>query len=456
MKVIIIGCNHGGTATATTLKKNDPSIEVSIYERNDNLSFLSCGIALGISGTLTAMEDLFYASPESLAGMGISVNMRHDVQDIDYTKKVITAKDLATGKVKTESYDKLVFGCGSWPITPTSIPGIDNPKVMLCKNYDHAKSIVHKVGKGTGKEVIIIGAGYIGVELAEAYGILQQKCTLIDGETRIMSRYLDKEFTDIAEDQLKAHGVNLRLGEFIASFEDAGDRITVKTNKGAYTADRCIFCIGFRPVTDMILATAKKCGLAFKHDERSKALVVDEHARTNVDGVYAIGDCATVIYNPCHDCRYIPLATNAIRMGAAAAYHMLGNNSVKLIGTQGTSGIKIHKFNIASTGLTETTAEMAGIEYDSIFVEDVNRPGFMPTNAKVYLKLVFEKKTRRLIGGQIMSEANMTMTMNVLSVCIQNNYTLEMLAMQDFFFQPHFNAPWNNLNVAALAALNKK
>ncbi|TNJ27309.1 NADH oxidase [Giardia muris] len=454
MKVIIIGCNHGGTAVATTLKKHDPSIEVSIYERNNNLSFLSCGIALGVHGTVREMESLFYSSPDALTALGCVCHMEHDIQDVDFTTKKVTAVNMQNGEQFVEKFDKIVFATGSWPVVP-KLEGIDSSRVLLCKNYYHAKKIVAEFGHHDNtKHCIVIGAGYIGVELAEAFGLKGQPCTLIDGADRIMARNFDKEFTDVCEEQMRAHGVQLRLGEMIQGFTESGDKITVRTNKGEYTGDSAILCIGFRPVTEMILESAKKHGVHL--EMQGPAIKIDECARTSLPGVYAIGDCATVHFNPTDDDRYIPLATNAIRSGVAAAAHILGLKNVRMCGTQATSGIRVFKNNLSATGLTEQGAIDAGFKnVKTIRVDDTDRPAFMPEYHTVTMKIVYDGETRRVLGGQMMSEAPVVQAMNTLSVCIQNEYTVEKLLMQDFFFQPHYNNPWNNLNIAAISALGK-
>lgn len=457
MKVIILGCNHGGTAVAKTIKQHDPSIEVSIYERNDNLSFLSCGIALGVHGTVKDMESLFYSNPDDLAGLGCVCHMQYNVTDIDFTTKKLTAVSLVTNETVTERYDKIVFATGSWPIIP-DIPGIKSDKVLLCKNYMHAKKIVETFShEENTKHCVVIGAGYIGVELAEAFGLKNQPCTLIDGSGRIMSRNFDKEFTDICEDEMRAHGVQLQMGERLEAFDEDDGKIVVRTSKGAYSGDAAILCIGFRPVTEMILESAERHGVKLDVHHPSKAIIIDECARTSLPGVYAIGDCATIHYTVTDEDRYMPLATNAIRTGLAAAAHILKLKHLRLIGTEGTSGIRIFKHHMASTGLTEESALLAGIKnVKSVIVNDTDRPGFMPTNANVMVKLVYDGDTHRVLGGQMMSEASVNQVMNALAVCIQNRYTIEKMAVQDFFFQPHYNNPWNTLNVAAISAINKK
>lgn len=443
MKVIVVGCTHAGTAAVANLKELYPDCDVTIYERNDNISFLSCGIALHVADVVKDLNDMFYNSPEGLAKLGVKTNMKHDVLNIDFDNKKVNVKNLVTGEEFADSYDKLVLTVGSWPIVP-KFEGGDLDNILLCKNYNQAKVITEK-GKDA-KNVVIIGAGYIGVELAEAFEVLGKKVTLVDAEDRIMAKYLDKEFTDIAENEFKEHGVNLVLGEKVKCFEGENGKVKkVVTDKGTYEGDLVVLCIGFRPNTTLV--NGKLDTLP------NGAIIIDEYMRTSREDVFAAGDCCVVKYNPTGEDRYIPLATNAVRMGTLVARNINGPK-IKYMGTQGTSGIKIYDECIASTGLTEEGAKMVqGINVGTATIEDNYRPEFMPTYEKAMVKIVFDKDTRRVVGGQIISKADLTQFMNTLSVVIQNKMTVEELAMTDFFFQPHFNKPWSLLNLVALKAL---
>ena len=443
MKIIVIGCTHAGTAAVVNLKELHPESEITIYEKNDNISFLSCGIALNVGGVIKETKNLFYNSPENLSKMGVITNMKHEVLDIDFDNKVIKVKNLLSNEEFEDTYDKLVLTGGSWPIVPR-FEGGDLENILLCKNHDHAIEIIEKSKEA--KNVIVIGAGYIGVELVEAFEMQGKKVTLIDAENRIMAKYLDKEFTDIAEKEFSDRGVNLVLGEKVAKFEGENGKVTkVVTEKGTYEGDLVVLCIGFAPNSKLVKGKLDTLP--------NGAIIIDEYMRTSKEDVFAAGDCCVVKYNPAHDTRYIPLATNAVRMGTLVARNIV-KPTIKYMGTQGTSGIKIYEKCIASTGLTEDVAKATTkMNVGSVILTDNYRPEFMPTYAPVTIKLVFDKDTRRVIGGQIVSDIDLTQFMNTLSVVIQNEMTVEELAMTDFFFQPHFNKPWSILNSVALKAL---
>ena len=375
--------------------------------------------------------------------MGVVTNMKHEVLNIDFENKTLKVKNLLTNEEFEDSYDKLVLTLGSWPIVP-KFEGGDLENILLCKNHDHAIEIIEK--SKTAKNVVIIGAGYIGVELVEAFEMQGKKVTLIDAEDRIMAKYLDKEFTDIAEKEFIDRGVNLVLGEKVSKFEGENGKVTkVVTEKGSYEGDLVVLCIGFAPNTKLVQGKLDTLP--------NGAIIIDEYMRTSKEDVFAAGDCCVVKYNPANDTRYIPLATNAVRMGTLVARNIV-EPTLKYMGTQGTSGIKIYEKCIASTGLTEDVAKATTkMNVASVSLTDNYRPEFMPTYLPATVKLVFDKDTRRVIGGQIISDIDLTQFMNTLSVVIQNEMTIEELAMTDFFFQPHFNKPWSILNAVALKAL---
>ena len=443
MKVIVVGCTHAGTAAIKNIKETYKDAEVTVYEKNDNISFLSCGIALHVANVVKDERGLFYSSPEELAGLGVITKMQHEVTGINIEGKSLTVKNILTGEVFDDSYDKLVLTPGSWPIVPR-FTGLELENILLSKNYNHAKTIIEKAK--TCKNVVVVGAGYIGVELAEAFEILGKNVTLVDAESRIMNKYLDKEFTDMAEEAFTEKGIKLATGELVESFEGENGKVArVKTNKCTYEADLVILCIGFRPNTDLVKGQLDMLP--------NGAIIIDEYMRTSHKDVLAAGDSCVVRYNPTKEERYIPLATNAVRMGTLVAKNLV-EPKLRYMGTQGTSGIKIYDYNIASTGLTETAAACTtNYNIGTATHIDNFRPEFMPTNEQAMIKLVFDKDTRRVLGGQIISKYDLTEMMNTLSVVIQNDMTVEELAMTDFFFQPHYNKPWGLLNAVALKAL---
>lgn len=290
----------------------------------------------------------------------------------------------------------------------------------------------------------MVGAGYIGVELVEAFAMQGKHVTLIDTEERILSKYFDKEFTDKAEETFKSHGIMLALGETVTKFEGQNNKVSrVITNKATYNADMVILSIGFKPSTALF---KEKLDML-----PNGAIIVNQYMQTSVKDVFAAGDSSAVMYNPTGKHQYIPLATNAVRMGTLIARNLV-QPTIKYMGTQATSGIKIYELNCAATGLTESLAKAMNLDVKAVTVKDNYRPEFMPTYEEVLLKVVYDSNSKVVLGAQIQSKADLTQSINTLSVVIQNKMTIDELAFVDFFFQPHYNKPWNILNMAGLAA----
>lgn len=443
MNIAVIGCTHAGTAAIAGMAKQYPDAQITVFERNDNISFLSCGIALHIGGVVKDSKGLFYSSPEQMEELGVTMKVRHDVLDVDTDAKTLRAKNLQTGEEFAHSFDKLVVTTGSWPIIP-QLDGIDLENVVLCKNFNHAKAIIQKAR--LARRIAVIGAGYIGIELVEAFEMLGKNVTLIDNMERVLYKYLDPEFTDVAERAFAGQGVKLALGETVTSFQGntKGEVRAVVTNTGVHEADMVVLCMGFRPNTELLKGQVDMLP--------NGAIIVDEYMRTSKPDVFAAGDSCAVRYNPTGEHAYIPLATNAVRMGTLVARNLV-EPTVKYLGTQGTSGIKIYDYNIASTGLTETAALAAGMNVKSVTIIDNDKPEFMPTYEPVTLKVVYEADSGRILGAQLLSKVDLTQSINTLSVCIQNGMTMDELSFVDFFFQPHYNKPWNLLNQAGLQAV---
>lgn len=442
MKVVVIGCTHAGTAAILNLKKTNPDTEITVFERNDNISFLSCGIALYVGGVVKDPQGLFYCSPEKLKELNVDTRMKHDVKNVDIQGKKIRVVNLETGIEFNETFDKLIITSGSWPIIPP-IEGIDLDNILLCKNFNHSNEIIERAKHS--KKVVVVGAGYIGVELVEAFRDNGKEVVLVDAEERILNKYFDKEYTEVAEEAFRHRGIVTATGEKVVRFEGKNGSVTkVVTDKNEYEADMVIMCVGFVPNTSLFKGQLDMLP--------NGAIKVDEYMRTSDRDVMAAGDCCSVYSNPLRTYRYIPLATNAVRMGTLAALNLF-ENKYRHPGTQGTSGIKIYENNMAATGITEETARIEGIDVDSILVTENYRPEFMPTYEKVKFKVVFERSSRKILGAQITSKADLTQSINTLSVCIQNGMTVDELAFVDFFFQPHYNKPWNFINLAGLNVL---
>jgi NADPH-dependent 2,4-dienoyl-CoA reductase/sulfur reductase-like enzyme len=439
MKVIVIGCTHTGTTAIKEILKNNPTTEINVYEMNDNVSFLSCGIALCVGKTVNDINDLFYSSPAQLREDGVNMFARHKVVDINVYTKTIKAVDLSTNKEVIDTYDKLVISTGSWPIVPP-IEGIKLQNVMLSKNFKHAQNIINKAPNA--KRVAIIGAGYIGVELAEAFHQLHKEVILIDLEKEIMGKYFDQAIIDTVTNEFTNNGIELALSEKVVKFTGTNGSVQkVITDKSSIDADLVILCIGFKPNTEIFKGKVETL--------KNGAIVVDKFMRTSNKDVFAGGDAVTLDYLPDNSKSYLPLATNALRTGTIIGKN-IENAIVKHPGTNATSSIKVFKQNISTTGLTKKVALSKGINAESITVVDNHLLEFMEGSTETSLTVVYDIDSRRVIGGQYITEAFLPQTINVISMMIHSGTKIDDLPYLDFYFLPHFNKPWNIINLIGL------
>lgn len=454
-KVIVIGLNHAGTTAVRTLHRLNKEINMKIvgYDLNDNISFLGCGIALWVSGEVKDPNGLFYASPEILASEGVEVHMQHEVIAIDTTKKVIRVKDLVKGIEKEDSYDKLIFAGGSWPIIPGKIPNIDAEGINIVKTYAHGQKVRAAVENPKIKNVVVVGAGYIGIELVDALQINGKNVTLIDAESRIMPRYYDEEFTSEVERSMKEKGVIFKGQELVSSFskhENSNSVKSVITDKGEYPADMVIWAVGFRPKTEILDGVVDL-------RENVKTIITNEYCQTSNKDIYAIGDCIEVYDNAKETKANIALATTAVRTGVLAALNITNEFQnkplVKSPGFQGANAISVFDWKMSSVGVTEHVAKYMKLNYETIVFEDNALPEFMVHNEKVRLKIIWDKKKRNILGAQIASKENHTEVMYMFSLAILKKLTIDELPLLDIFFLPHFNKPYNFVTLAGLEVL---
>lgn len=447
MKVVVVGVNHAGTSAIRTLLSQNKEHNVVAFDRNDNISFLGCGIALSVSGVVENVNDLFYSDCDELGKLGTEVHMNTEVTAIDAAKKTVTAKDLATGEERTVSYDKLIYSAGSWPVD-FNVENRDLKNIYVCKLFQHASELIAKAGDPGIRSVAVIGAGYIGIELAEAYRLRGKKVTLVDLQDRVVPAYFDTEFTDRLQSDIRRSGVNLVLGARLTGYigDESGNVKKIVTNHGDFDADLVIQCVGFKPNT-ALLPDAEKL--------ENGALKVNSAMETSLPDIYAIGDSVAIYHAATGTWRHVALATNAVKGGVVAASQINGLKQVRLDSITGTNAICVFDNKLASTGLSETAARAAGLDIASSFYADNDRPEFMNSTEEVGVKLIYEKESLRLVGAQIGSygEGSHTECIFYLSLAIQKQMTLLELAMTDVYFLPHFNKPFNFIISAILQAL---
>ncbi len=445
-KIIVVGANHAGTACINTILDNYKEHEVVVYDRNNNISFLGCGMALWIGQQISGSDGLFYATKEGLEQKGAKIHMEADITSIDFDKKIVygTLKD---GSKIEDNYDKLVLATGSTPIE-IPVPGKDLENIQFVKLFQNAQDVINKLAKPEIKKVAVLGSGYIGVELAEAFELLGKEVVLIDMLDTILGTHFDASFNTRMQNLMASHGIKMAMGEKVQEYIGKdGKVVAVKTDKATHEVDMVISCVGFRP--NNILGKDKL--ELFKNG----AYIVNKNQETSVKDVYAIGDCATIYDNTIDDVNYIALASNALRSGIVGGHNAAGNNDIKSIGVQGSSGIQLYGLKMVGTGLTEAKAKGYGIETKVASFKALQKPAFMEDvpNAEVDLRIVYRKDNRQIVGCQMISEYDMSGAIHMFSLAIYKKLTIDELALLDLFFMPHFNEPYNYITMAALKEL---
>lgn len=449
-KIIVVGASHGGHQSVLELLHRYPDADITMFEAGDFVSFMSCGMELFLENQVTDVNDVRNFRPDDLIKRGAHVLNNHEVTAINADVKAVTVRDTKNGTTQDYPYDKLILSSGVRP-NSLPVPGNDLKNVFLMRGYDWATNIKAKLEDPAVKHVTIIGAGYIGIEAAEASRKAGKQVTLLDMIDRPLGTYLDPEMTDILAKELTDKGVELKLGVKIEAFTGDEAVSAVKTDAGDVKTDLVIQAAGIKPATEWLKGTVNLDKRGF--------INTDPYLRTNLPDVYAIGD-ATLVYSiPAQQKVPIALATVARREARYLAENIFAENPAwPFKGVVGSSALSVFDYHFAASGLNTFTAKRADVNVHTAFYTDSLRPDYVPEangNPQVCVNLVFDPQTHRLLGGAVLSTYDVTAQGNVLALAVQQQLSLEDLAAADFFFQPGFDRQWSLLNLAAQHALGE-
>ena len=451
-KVVIIGASHGGHQSVLELLKRYDDVDIKLFEAGDFVSFMSCGTELYLENSVTDVNDVRNFRPSDFADdENVEILNNHQVTKINADKKTVSVVNVKDNSTTDYPYDKLILSPG---VTPKSlpVPGNDLKNVFLMRGYDWATNIKAKLEDPAIKNVTIIGAGYIGIEAAEASQKAGKNVTILDIIDRPLGTYLDSEMTDILAKELADKGVKVVTGAHIQAYTGT-DKVTgVKTKKTEYPADLVIQAAGVKANTEFLNGTVDL-------DDRGW-IKTNEYLQTNLPDVYAIGD-ATLAYSiPANNHVPIALATVARREARYVIKHLFEKvPALAFNGVVGSSALSVFDYHFAESGLNSFTADRSHVDIKSSFYCGNLRPAYVPEgkeNPKVCVQLFFNPSSHVLLGGVILSTYDITAQGNVLALAIQHKLTVEDLADADFFFQPGFDRQWSILNVAAQHALGEK
>lgn len=439
MRVVIVGAVAAGMSAAAKLKRMKPEYEVVVYEKTDVVSFGACGLPYFVGGFFDDANNMIARSPEKFRETGIDLNIFKEVVAVDTDAKKLTVKDIKTGETFEDSYDKLMIATGASSIIPP-IKNVKLENVSTLKTMEDGIKVKELLSKKEINKVVVIGAGFIGLEAVEAAKKLGKEVTVIQSTDRVLNQVFDKEITDVLEDEIKAHGVNLHLEELAAEFVGKTKVEKVITNKGEIEADLVIIATGVRPNTSFLKDTnIEMLG--------NGAIIVDEYGRTSVEDIYSAGDCATIKNIVTNEDMYVPLATGANKLGRIVGENLAGYNNA-FQGSLGSSCIKVMNMEAAATGLTEGKAKSLGLNYKAKFISDFNQTNYYPGRDKIYVKLVYDAETKVILGGQVAGFKDSVQRANVIAAAIFSKMTTNQLGMLDLCYAPPFARTWDVLNVA--------
>ena len=446
MKTIIIGGVAGGASAAARLRRLDEQMEIVVFERSGYISYANCGLPYYVGGVITDPEELTLQTPESFwRRFRVDMKVRHEVTAIDPAGKKVTVHDLDRDRVFEERYDKLIISSGAQPIRP-DMPGVGDDRLFTLRTVEDTFRIHDFVQQNSPRSAVVVGGGFIGLEMAENLRGLGLEVTIVQRPRQLMSPF-DPDMAAFIHAQLRAKGVRLLLGADVAGFSRNGDTVvTTLREGGCLHSDLVVLAIGVAPDTRL----AKDAGLELGI---KGSIVVNERMETSIPDIYAVGDAVQVKHYVTGQDSLISLAGPANKQGRIAADNICGGNSVYL-GSQGSSVIKLFDMTAASTGINERTAKAAGMAYDKVVLSPASHAGYYPGGRVMTMKVLFEKDTLKLLGAQIVGWDGVDKRIDVLATAMHAGMTAVELKDLDLAYAPPYSSAKDPVNMAGFMMEN--
>ena len=441
MKTIIIGGVAGGATAAARLRRLDEKADIIILERGEYVSFANCGLPYYIGGVITDRGDLTLQTPQSFkARFNIDVRVLNEAVKISPDTKTVTVKNLRTGETYEESYDNLILSMGAEPIRP-NIEGADSSNVFTLRNIPDTLKIKNYINTAKPRSAVVIGGGYIGVEMAENLAEAGLKVAVVELADHLIAP-LDFDMAADVHRYIKSKGIYLHLNNGVKAI--SGN--TVILQNGEITADMIILSVGVRPET----AIAKDCGIELNP---RGSIIVNNKMQTNLPNIYAVGDAVEVEDFIAKKPAFIPLAGPANKQGRIAADNIAGYESV-YTGTQGSAVLKLFDMTVATTGLNEKAAAAAGIDYDKTYTYSASHATYYPGAAQMSIKALWDKRTLKIIGAQIVGFDGVDKRMDVLATAIRFGAKITDLTTLELCYAPPFGSAKDPVNMLGFVAEN--
>ena len=446
MKVVIVGGVAGGATAATRIRRLDENAQIIVIERTGYISYANCGLPYYIGGVIEDKDDLTLQTPESfLERFQIDVRVEQEVTGIDASKKTVTIKRLDNGQEYEESYDKLILSSGARHVRP-DLPGINDNRVFFLRTVEDTFKIRAFVENTKPETAVMIGGGFIGLEIAENLIDLGVKVTIIQRPDHVMNT-LDYDMASLVHAKLRSKGIDLKLGSNVIGFESNADNLSVLLKDDELVrTDMVLMAVGVTPETTL----AKKAGLSLG---LKNAIVVNDKMETSAADIYAVGDAVMVKHYVTGNDAVIALAGPANKQGRIAADNICGFES-HYKGSMGSSVLKLFDMTVASTGITEKTAKEAGIIYDKVVLSPSSHAGYYPGAKVMTMKLIYAKEDLHILGTQIVGFDGVDKRIDVIATAIHAGMKADALKDLDLSYAPPYSSAKDPVNMAGFMIEN--
>lgn len=438
-RLVIIGGDAGGMAAVSQVRRTSPDMEIVAFERGHYTSYSACGIPYLVGGEIAELGELVARSPQEFRDrFRVDVRMRHEVIGLDVSAREVEVRAIEQDRTFRLGFDQALVATGGVPIRP-DLPGIDDDHVHGVQTLDDARHLLDHVTTESLKHVVVVGGGYIGLEMAEAFTHRGAKVTLLEAGPQVM-RTLDPDMAALVATALRRHGVDVRLGEGATAFEPK----RVVTDQGVVEADLVVLGVGVQPNAALARDAGLEVGVR-------GAVRVSRRQQTSVSGVWAAGDCCESTHLVSGRKVHVPLGTIANKQSRVAGIN-IGGGYATFKGVVGTAITRVCDTEIARTGLSEAEATEAGFAFTSTVIEGSTRARYLPGKKQTTVKLVTEQRTGRLLGGQIVGEEGAAKRIDVLATALTARMTVEEMIDLDLGYAPPFSPVWDPVLVAARVA----
>lgn len=435
MKVVIIGGDAAGMSAAMQVKRRKSDWDITVFEKGINTSYGACGIPYYFTGDVKSIESLVVVTPDEFIKKGINVKISHEVLSVNSIEKTITVENRISNEITKEKYDKLLIATGASPIIP-KIEGISLNGIFSIKNLDDTKKLELYINEKKPKKAIVVGAGYIGLEMTEALYKKGLEVTVIEKLSGVIGN-INEKFNELVLKELSEHNINIKLNTSVQSFKGKNDIVeTVVTDNGEFDADLVILSLGVKPNTSFLKDSGVKIG-------NTGAIEVNEYQETNVEDIFSAGDCSESFHRVLKKNVFIPLALTANRQGRVAGTNMAGEKE-KFAGVLGSASTKIFDLAIARTGLDKLTAEKEGFKVSVVENVAGSKAHYYKGHAPVYVQIVYDSETYKVLGGLLIGkDDSLSKRADIIATAISGNLTVIELSDLDLSYAPPFSPVWD-------------